>query len=82
MRFLAFTKSFDLDYSERPDNLTIIWSIWTDTKLERVPPGPRAYAGDCVPKGAKTIHCPGNCDTCGMCWDIANVGKDVRFDIH
>lgn len=80
-RFLAFTKSFHLDYSKAPKNLTIVWSIWSDTKLSDVPRGPRAYAGDCRTM-RQAIECPGSCDTCGLCWALPKVGKHVHFDIH
>jgi hypothetical protein len=79
-KFLAFTKSFHLNFSNRPENLTVIWSIWPDTDLDNVPAGPRAFAGDCG--DTEAIECPGGCDACGMCWDIVKVGRNVHFHIH
>ena len=79
-KFLAFTKSFHLNFSDCPSNLAIVWSVWPDTDLAKVPAGPRAYAGACG--DTNMIECPGGCDACGMCWDIKNVGKNVHFAIH
>lgn len=77
--FLAFTKSFHLDYSDKPSNLVIVWSIWPDTDLTRVPAGPRAYAGDCGK--VRAVECIGQCDACGICWKAR--GKfAVHFSIH
>lgn len=81
-RFLAFTKSFHLDFTRKPSNLQIVWSIWPDTDLSRVPSkGPRAYAGDCQGMG-KTVQCAGNCDSCGICWFLDRNPVNVHFDIH
>jgi hypothetical protein len=82
VRFLAFTKSFHLDFTQVPSNLQIIWSVWPDTKMETVPPGPRAYAGESKTLGEKLIECPGQCDTCMVCWGIGKVGLSVHFHIH
>ena len=80
-RFLTFTKSYDLDYSKCPKNLVIMFSVFPDTDLSKVPSGPRAYAG-AMSKRRRTIECPGNCDSCGMCWDIHTAAADVHFAIH
>lgn len=81
VRFLAFTKSFHLDFGNKPANLQVIWSVWPDTDMSKVPSGPRAYAGEFKAR-RKTLECPGGCDHCGMCWDIRKVGADVHFSIH
>lgn len=78
VRFLAFTKAFALDFSRRPPNFTVIWSVWPDT-IAQVPTGPRAYAGDCAPRGA--VECHGKCDACGACWH-ADANFKVHFKIH
>ena len=83
--FLAFTKAHALNYSNLPNNLKIVFSMWTnfgDTKKQR----PRAWMRDHknidkrIPKDV--IECPGSCDTCGMCWQLDKLGKDVVFDKH
>ena len=43
VQFLAFTKSFMLDFNSRPENLAIIWSVFPSTEPSSIPPGPRAY---------------------------------------
>jgi hypothetical protein len=83
--FLAFTKAHALNYSNLPSNLKIVFSMWPgfgDTKKQR----PRAWMRDSnnldnrIPMDA--IECPGSCDTCGMCWQLDKLGKDVVFDKH
>lgn len=81
VKFLAFTKSFSLDYSKAPSNLQIVWSIYPDTDLSRVPSGPRAYAGEFKAR-RKTIECPGGCNACGMCWQLRFIRTDVHFPMH
>lgn len=36
---------------------------------------------DCrIPTDA--IECPGNCESCGMCWNLNTIGRDVVFNKH
>lgn len=81
VKFLAFTKSFHLDYSKLPKNLVVIWSVFPDTDKASIPPGTRAYAGEYKPR-RKTLECPGNCDSCLVCWGIHKLNLDVHFQIH
>jgi hypothetical protein len=80
VRFLAFTKSFALDYSNKPENLEIIWSVFPDSK--NVPStGKRAYAGKCG--SGNIMECIGSCDNCGICWFLSTAPVDgVHFNIH
>lgn len=82
VKFLAFTKSFKLDFTAalKLPNLSLVWSVWPDTDMSKVPAGPRAYAGDCGTEN--TLECPGNCDTCMVCWSLSKRGIDVHFDLH
>jgi hypothetical protein len=83
--FLAFTKSFQLDFSECPKNMQIVWSVWPDTDMNALPKtGKYSYAGDCVPADKIVIECVGHCDNCGICWQLdANKHIDgVHFEIH
>jgi hypothetical protein len=84
IKFLAFTKSFHLDFNNIPENMQVIMSIFPDTNMENVPKGfLRAYAGDCKEMdNIKMLECPGNCDTCGMCWQLNKTGMNVHFKIH
>jgi hypothetical protein len=76
IKFTAYTKSFHLDYSQKPDNLVIYFSVMPDTKMENIPEGPRAYL-EC---GPENIHlCHGKCDECLYCWEV---GKDIRLKKH
>ena len=81
IQFLAFTKSFKLDYSMKPKNLQIVWSIWPDTK-NAPKTGKFSIAGNCkTPKN--TAECVGNCDNCGICWKLdQGLIKAVHFNIH
>lgn len=86
VRFLAFTKRHDLSFAGRPENLTIVFSMWPgwQPNMRRVAHLPKAYmqngSEDRVPKDA--IHCPGNCEHCGMCWNLPKLGKSVVFQKH
>ena len=81
VRFLAFTKSFDLNFKNVPKNMQIIMSIMPDTKKQPVKGFPKAFAGDCKNMG-KTIDCPGSCDSCGMCWALNELKVNVHFNMH
>jgi hypothetical protein len=80
IRFLAFTKAFDLNYSKMPANMKIIWSVMPGMK-NYPKKGCHAFAGNSAPKDTKLIFCPGNCESCGMCFD-APKGFNVHFPIH
>jgi hypothetical protein len=92
VRFLMYTKSFHLDWSGKPDNLALYWSV-DKTTTAKVPPGPRAYLvarGDMPPvpprapgKPALTCvhtaakhYCGGECQ---ICWTGT---QDVYFPQH
>jgi hypothetical protein len=82
IKFLTFTKMHQLRYTDLPDNLTIVFSAWPGMP---VPSGlPIAWLQDGtetrVPDNA--LHCPGNCENCGMCWNLDRIGRDVVFNKH
>lgn len=88
-KFLVFTKQYGIinDYAnenEIPPNLAVIFSSWPKRPLENPHHFPVAWMQD----GTETrvtgeeIHCPGDCETCGMCWEIRKIGRDVVFDKH
>lgn len=84
IKFLAFTKSFMLDFSDVPSNLIIRWSIMPDTTTTTVPKsGLYAYAGECqkIQGDGKVFQCTGQCkkDTCTHCWDS---NASVHFNLH
>ena len=87
IKFLAFTKMFDLDFWPKPGNLQIIASMWPGLTYFNSPHLdilPKAWMQDGtetrIPGNA--IECPGQCDTCGMCWHLSDIGRDVFFSIH
>ena len=90
VKFLACTKAFDLDYSNCPPNLTIVFSMFPNMPDDIIPEHykdfPIAWTQDKektetrIPDNA--IDCPGYCDSCAMCWHLPNLKKDVFFDIH
>lgn len=92
VKFLAFTKSFELDWRFIPSNLIVIWSVFPSTDFYSVPPGPRAYTKFDVihryyppveiPRLRAAMMCSGTCRSCGMCYhnDVNQV--DVVFNAH
>ncbi len=83
VRFLAYTQSFGLNFVNCPQNFQIIWSVWPDTDISRVPPGPRSFIGDSrfldPERFDKAFICAGKCAGCRYCWFPRG---DVRFRIH
>lgn len=78
--FLAFTKNHGFDFSKKPDNLSIVLSMWPnwgnpDVNL------PRAWMQDGTEKRIpqNAIKCTGHCDQCFKCWKLEN---DVWFLKH
>jgi hypothetical protein len=87
--FLAFTKAFDIvnGYEDRealPGNLVIIFSAWPRMNFENPHGHCIAWMQDGtenrVPESA--IECPGNCETCGLCYEMPKLGRDVVFHKH
>ena len=81
--FLVFTKMYELNYANVPDNLSVIISAWPGKELFNPSGLPVAYMQD----GHETrvenaIECPGLCQTCGMCFQLQKLGKNVVFDKH
>jgi hypothetical protein len=86
--FLAFTKAYSIvnqyegSGQEIPSNLTVIFSAWPGLELDN----PHGHRVAWLQDGTETripencLWCPGNCETCGMCYDLPKVGRDVIFD--
>ena len=86
-RFLIFTKAFGNLYKRIiPANLSVVASVWQGMPADHVDARlPLAFAGDCSAYGKRferAIACPGRCDACGVCWDLAKRKLDVKFEIH
>lgn len=85
--FLAFTKQYDIVNSypyDIPDNLTIIFSAWPGLEMDNPNNYPVAWYQDGTETRipAEHLRCPGNCETCGMCFNIKKTGLDVVFNKH
>jgi len=95
-RFLAFTKRADLLPRGRarlgtiPRNFSIIqsiWPQWTTGSGRAIPDYPRAYMLDTARPDSRippnALRCPGNCETCGACFDIEKIAaRAVVFAKH
>ena len=85
VKFLAFSKRYNIIQSPAyiPDNLSIVLSMWTGYKVPKTDL-PKAWLQDGIetriPKDA--MECHGFCETCGLCWELKNIGKDVYFNKH
>lgn len=88
-RFLAFTKAFDIvnEYENTvalPRNLALIFSAWPGMRIANPNAHRIAWMQDGtehrVPENA--IRCPGNCETCGMCFELPALRRDVVFRKH
>jgi hypothetical protein len=91
-KFLAFTKVFKLDFSKKPDNFNLYYSVWNDTDTKKIknPDINIAYTlidfkwavkqgMDKVFDLSKATKCSGHCDKCLVCFE--NKGN-VYFPIH
>lgn len=83
--FLCFTKMHSLRFSRLPRNLTVVASMWPGLQPHRnVAKLPKAWMQDGsetrVPDDA--VPCPGNCESCGMCWALPMLERDVVFHKH
>ena len=88
-QFLVFTKAFHIvnAYENRealPRNLAVIFSAWPRMKIDN-PHGHRIAwmqdgREDRVPEDA--VECPGNCETCGICFRLPKLRRDVVFHKH
>lgn len=83
IRFLAFTKRYNFNYSKLPKNLSIVLSAWPGLPMQNRYRLPVAYMQDGTEKRVKNaLECPGGCDKCGMCWQLKEVNKNVVFHKH
>lgn len=85
-RFLAFTKQWDnIRGIEFPENFSMVLSGWPGTEIPEDLSQKYAKA-ICVDSEADIpadgFHCPGHCENCGACWELAKRGVDVYFIKH
>ena len=84
VKFLAFTKRYEFNryFTDLPTNLSIIISAWPGMRLPATKL-PIAFMQDGTEKRIKNaIPCPGNCESCGMCWNLKTLNKNVVFKKH
>jgi hypothetical protein len=83
-KFLAFTKKHGLNFSNKPSNLTIVFSMWNDFG-DTKKPFPHAWVYDKknpdtrIPMNSK--NCKNNCSNCFICWNLKK-GESVVFEKH
>ncbi len=87
IRFLVFTKNWDLDFDNIPNNLSVIFSLWKGQNLPlwhlHLLGLPKAYVeGHYSPDPSGIIMCPGHCEHCRACWSLAETGKHVMLRKH
>lgn len=84
--FLAFTKQWEnvrgIDF---PENFSLVLSGWPGTEIpadlkEKYRTATCVNSADEIPAGG--FHCPGHCENCGACWELAKRGIDVYFVKH
>jgi len=84
--FLAFTKQWDhVRDIAWPENVSIVLSAWPGTEIpaDLLRRFSVAYMDDGTTDiPADALECPGNCETCGVCWSLAKRGIDVVFKKH
>lgn len=89
IRFLAFSKQWDIvrkvKFYTLP-NFSLVLSGWTCIPI---PDDLRkhyrcAWCDDGIETRipANAMLCPGNCETCGMCWYLNELGRDTKFIKH
>lgn len=85
-RFLAFTKQWDnvrgVDF---PANFSLVLSAWEGVEIPADLSAKYSTAfcvntPEKIPAGA--LECPGNCSTCGVCWELSKRGINVAFLKH
>lgn len=92
IRFLAYTKVYWLDYSDKPNNLEIVLSTFETMpnaldvieKLSKKYNLPIAHAGQEMPEieNMEFIDCPWDCETCQACWFLSETKSNVFFKYH
>ena len=84
--FLAFTKQWDnVRGVEFPDNFSIVLSGWPGTEIpaDLRAVYPVANMIETIEQhDERAILCPGNCDNCGMCFNLKKTGLNVEFLKH
>lgn len=84
IKFLAFTKSWQLDLNaNKPNNLNIVYSTFPDTVVfkEGMPIAKALKTVNPADLNDSTFLCPGSCKDCNLCWNLAK-HETVYFEFH
>lgn len=89
VRFLAFTKQWDV-VRDVPfyelSNFSLVLSGWTGIEIPE--DLRKLYRCAWCEDGIETripedaMLCPGNCESCGMCWYLNELNRDTKFIKH
>lgn len=85
VKFLAFTKHYGAvngNVDIIPANFSVVFSAWPSLPMDNPHNMPVAYYQDGSVDVGDAIECHGKCDTCGLCWSLASIGRNVYFDAH
>lgn len=88
IKFLVFTKNHQLHFdSKNSNNLQVVLSMWTGWGDSTIHPNMRRawvqtkdQQETRIPIDA--IQCFGNCEKCGICFQLDGIGRDVFFMKH
>jgi len=76
--FLVYTKQYSFDFSDTPNNLTVILSAWPGVEMPHTAL-PLAFI-ETDTRAFNTFECEGKCETCRKCWGLRN--KNVVLKKH
>jgi hypothetical protein len=81
VNFLVFTKQYNLDFNDIPENLSVVISAWPGLKLPKLEL-PFAFIGfDDENRYENVFYCPENCETCRTCWFLKDEEKNVYLSV-
>jgi hypothetical protein len=81
-QFLAFTKVYTAFAADRPENFNLFASVWNDYAPADIDAVPSAhYCDGSRPMPADAVECGGNCEECGLCFNL-KPGEKVFFKKH
>ena len=76
-RFLVFTKQYELDYTKKVNNLSVILSICPGLDIPKTKL-PLAFIDfENENRAFNFFSCPESCEGCRVCWNLTN--KNVEF---
>jgi hypothetical protein len=87
LKHLMFTKRYswaERNHSLIPANLSVVLSAWPGKRLYNPHKLPVAWMQDGTETRIPTnaMLCGGLCDSCGLCWELPSIGRDVYFMKH